>query len=160
MLTFDRLANTLQTSLGQLVNSLPRPSGSNVVPDAADSEPPQPGIYTQLPPIEIIRCAADLYFRFCHHQPYSLFHEATFKNKIETGELPTHLVYAVLASTVRYSNDPFFQDKILAASTYAQQSWKAIAMPWNGIQSDAELSIVQTILMLAHIDFTGRSPIL
>ena len=68
-----------------------------------------------------------------------------------------HLVFALLASTARYSTDPFFQDKNEAVSAYAHQSWKSIVMPWNGIQSDAELSIVQTILLLAIIDYTGTA---
>ena len=99
--------------------------------------------------------AADLYFRYCHNQPYSLFHETSFRNKLALGEVPTHLLFALLASTVRYSTEPYFEDKVAAVSTYAHQSWKAIVMPWNGIQSDAELSIVQTILLLAIIDYTG-----
>ena len=122
-----------------------------------DADAPQSEPYTDLPPLEVIRSAADLYFRYCHNQPYSLFHEATFREKIETGEVPRHLKFALLASTVRYSNDSSFENKIVAVSNYAQQSWKAIAMPWNGIQTDTELSIVQTILLLAIIDYAGMS---
>lgn len=112
--------------------------------------------YNQLPPSDIIRSAAELYFRYCHNQPYSLFHETSLRNRIEFNELPTHLLFALVASTVRYSTDPFFGDKNAAVSAYAHQSWKAIVMPWNGIQSDAELTIVQTILLLAIIDYTGK----
>ena len=71
--------------------------------------------------------------------------------------MPTHLAFALLASTVRYSDDPFFEDKIAAVAGYASQSWKSIVMPWNGIQSETELSIVQTILLLAIIDYTGKT---
>lgn len=72
---------------------------------ATASEP-----YGSLPPIDHIRSAADLYFRYCHNQPYSLFHESSLRHKIEVGEVPTHLLFALLASTVRYSSDPFFED--------------------------------------------------
>lgn len=89
-------------------------------------------------------------------RPYSLFHEAEFRNKIELNEVPTHLLFALLASTVRYSSDPFFEDKAVAVATYSRESWKAIVMPWNGIRNDGELSIVQTILLLAIIDYTGE----
>lgn len=157
-----RLANTVRTSLDQLSKTLAVQNGTATgglvtqngqTADMASNSP-----YTKLPPIEIIRSAADLYFRYCHNQPYSLFHEANFRNKIELDELPSHLVFALLASTVRYSDDPYFANKNSAVSGYAHQSWKSIVMPWNGIQSDAELSIVQTILMLAIIDYTdGRT---
>lgn len=155
LMTSSRLSTTLQASLNQLTQSLATTNGSNTTQHAVDPELPSAIPYTRLPSLDIIRAAADLYFRYCHNQPYSLFHEATFRQKIETGEVPTHLQFALLASTVRYSNDAFFEDKIAAVSGYAQQSWKAIAMPWNGIQTDAELSIVQTILLLAIIDYTG-----
>lgn len=112
--------------------------------------------YSRLPPTDKIRAAADLYFRYCHNQPYSLFHEAGLRHKIDCGEVPTHLLFALLASTVRYSSDAFFMDKNSACQSYANLSWRAITMPWNGIQSDAELSTVQTILLLAIIDYTGR----
>ncbi|KAJ5204619.1 uncharacterized protein N7498_005498 [Penicillium cinerascens] len=124
----------------------------------ADVTVPSAVLNNQLPPPYIVRTAADLYFRYCHNQPYSLFHEGSLRNKIELNELPKHLLLALVASTVRYSSDLFFSDKNAAVSAYAHQSWKAIVMPWNGIQSDAELSIVQTILLLAIIDYTdGRT---
>ena len=66
-------------------------------------------------------------------------------------------MFAILANIVRYSDDPYFSDKIEAVTTYSQQSWKGIVMPWNGLQSDAQLSVVQTILLLAIIDYTGMS---
>lgn len=114
--------------------------------------------FTTLPPKDIIRSAADLYFKHCHNQPYSLFHEQSLREKIETDEIPSHLLFALIASTVRYSNNPYFNDKSAAVSGYAAQSWKSIVMPWNGLQSEAELSIVQTILLLAIIDYTdGRT---
>ena len=100
--------------------------------------------------------AADVYFRYCHNQPYSLFHEASLRSKIVSAEVPQHLLFAFLASAVRYSDDPYYEDKMGAISTYAMQSWKAMVLPWNGIQSDAGISVVQTILLLAIIDYTGE----
>ena len=66
------------------------------------------------------------------------------------------MLFALLASTARYALDPHYTNKSEAVATFAQKSWKSIVMPWNGIQSDGELSIVQTILLLAIIDYTGR----
>lgn len=69
--------------------------------------------------------------------------------------MPQHLLFAFLASSVRYSEDPYYADKVGAISAYAVQAWKAMVMPWNGIETD--ISIVQTILLLAIIDYTGKS---
>ena len=105
--------------------------------------------------METIIGAADIYFRYCHNQPYSLFHEESFRNRLASNEVPQHLLFAFLASSVRYSEDPYYADKVGAISAYAVQAWKAMVMPWNGIETD--ISIVQTILLLAIIDYTGKS---
>lgn len=112
---------------------------------------------TVLPPMNVIRSAAYLYFKYCHNQPYSLFHEESLREKIESGKVPMPLLFALLASTVPYSKDPCFEEKSIAVSAYATQSWKSIVMPWNGTQSEEELNIMQ-ILLLAMIDYTdGRT---
>ncbi|KAK5209495.1 hypothetical protein LTR99_007743 [Exophiala xenobiotica] len=124
----------------------------------SDSQGLQNAQYNKIPPLDVILGACDVYFRYCHNQPYSLFHEESFRNKLSLGEIPTHLLYAFLASTIRYTEDPYFSDKVAALTAYATLSWKSIVMPWNGIQSEAELSIVQTILLLAIVDYTdGRT---
>ena len=116
----------------------------------------QPPRFSRPPPMETILSAADVYFRYCHNQPYSLFHEESFRNRLAANEVPQHLLFAFLASAVRYSTDPYYEDKVGAISTYAKLSWKALVLPWNGIESDAGISTVQTILLLAIIDYTGK----
>lgn len=156
--TVQGFTDTLQSSLTQMASKISPASGTVEASSEPDVDVTVSEAYTRLPPPEIIRAAGELYFRYCHNQPYSLFHEASFLQKLDHGDVPRHLQFALVASTVRYSNDPWFEDKAAAVSGYAQQSWKAIAMPWNGIQSDTELSIVQTILLLAIIDYTdGRT---
>ena len=157
-----QVADVAQTvkSIASTVQNISRSLANNtaIVDDSPDqtANVAKSSPYTGLPSSETIRAAADLYFRFCHNQPYSLFHESSLRNKIELDEVPSHLLFALLASTVRYSDDEFFDDKTGAVSAYASQSWKSIVMPWNGIQSETELSIVQTILLLAIIDYTGK----
>lgn len=107
--------------------------------------------------METIIGAADIYFRYCHNQPYSLFHEESFRNRLVSNEVPQHLLFAFLASSVRYSTDPYYEDKVSAISTYAVKAWKAMVLPWDGIGTDVGISIVQTILLLAIIDYTGMS---
>ena len=113
--------------------------------------------FTRPPPIETQLAAADVYFRYCHNQPYSLFHEESLRRKMAANEVPHHLLFAFLASAVRYSEDEYYEDKVAAISTYAMQSWKAMVLPWNGIKNDAGIATVQTILLLAIIDYTGKS---
>lgn len=117
----------------------------------------QPSPFSRPPPLETIIGAADIYFRYCHNQPYSLFHEDNFRTRLASNEVPQHLLFAFLASAVRYSEDPYYEDKVGAISTYAVQAWKAMVLPWNGVETDVGISILQTILLLAIIDYTGKS---
>ncbi|CAK7237705.1 hypothetical protein SBRCBS47491_010091 [Sporothrix bragantina] len=149
---------TAAASKNNNTTGAPNADGPATTVDQASAMP-----YTRLPPPDVIDAAADLYFRYCHNQPYSLFHEASFRQKIKARTVPTHLLFALVASTVRYSSDNRFfagvtGGRAAATVAYAQQSWRAIVVPWNGLQSDAELSVVQTILLLAIIDYTeGRT---
>ncbi|KAL8678770.1 MAG: hypothetical protein Q9186_004921 [Xanthomendoza sp. 1 TL-2023] len=123
-------------------------------PSSAVPEGPQQSPFSRPPSMETIIGAADIYFRYCHNQPYSLFHEENFRNRLVSNEVPQHLLFAFLASSVRYSTDPYYDDKVGAISTYAVKAWKAMVLPWDGIGTDVGISIVQTILLLAIIDYT------
>ena len=107
--------------------------------------------------METIAGATDIYFHYCHNRPYSLFHEESFRNRLASNEVPQHLLFAFLASAVRYSEGPYHEDKVSAISTYSVQAWKAMALPWNGIETDVGIIIVRTILLRAIIDYTGQS---
>ena len=142
-----------QTQTYQGLN-VPEKTGNNMF-TSGGGPLSQPSPYTKPPPIDIQLRAADVYFQYCHNQPYSLFHEQTFREKLTACQVPFHLLFAFLASVVRYSTDAYYGDKIDAIATYTRCSWKAIVMPWNGIEDDAGISIVQTMLLLAIIDYTG-----
>jgi hypothetical protein len=147
------IEQSVKSTLNQSVTSTGNAEhrhGSNT-----NSSAPTATRYDHLPPRHIIGAAVDLYFRYCHNQPYSLFHEGSLRSKLELDEPPNYLAFALVASTVRYSGDDFFHDKKAATVAYAQHSWKSIDMPWDGLQSDDELAVVQTILLLAIIDYTG-----
>ena len=156
------IATTLQKtqafSAQQSVSSQESNSG-HWNPSMTNGISPVTSPFARPPPMETQVAAADVYFRYCHNQPYSLFHEESFRSKLAAGEVPHHLLFAFLASSVRYSEDSYYEDKMGAISTYAMQSWKAMVLPWNGIESDAGISTVQTILLLAIIDYTGESPL-
>jgi hypothetical protein len=102
----------------------------------------------------LLGCVND-YFRHCHNQPYSFFHEVSFRQSLERGLLPDHLVLAVLASAARFSSDPFFCDPHESAAQYANRSWKAIVVSYLAHNQAAHVQTVQTITLLAIFDFTG-----
>lgn len=122
---------------------------------------PSPSInitpHSGLPSLDTVMAAADIYFRCCHNKPYSLFHEDSFKAKLAMGQLPHHLVFAILASAARHSTHIFRNNKE-ALAIYSMESWKALVLPWNEIEDRISINIVQTILLLAIIDYTdGKS---
>lgn len=136
-----------------LYHHQPNPAGSadtNVMP--ASMPNPQPD--DMFPPIETLLFAADVFFRFCHNQPYSLFHEATFRQRLVSGELPSHLVWALLAAARRYSSLPNLQlNDPDDAQLYAKKAWECMKLPWNGGVSDEEVvPILQAIILIVNVE--------
>src|SRR5687768_13322362 len=48
--------------------------------------------------------AADLYFQYCYNQPYSLFHEQSFRQSLASQTLPDYLCLALMATASRFSH--------------------------------------------------------
>lgn len=100
--------------------------------------------------------ACDTFFLNCHNQPYTFFHEATFRQKLKDQRLPNHLLYAFLAAALRYSADPFFMgNQIGTLERYAKSSWDLIVSHGFVIEESDDISIVQSISLLAIIDSAG-----
>ena len=111
--------------------------------------------FTDLVPLPLLLETVDLFFLHCHNQPYCFFHEAKFRQSLSKRELPQHLLYAVMASAVRFSDNPFFEDKDEAAEVYATKSWDSLVpshITHNGV---GDLQSVQTVTLLAIFDLTG-----
>lgn len=107
-------------------------------------------------PSEVLEAVVDTYFTFCQNQPYSFFHEANFRRRLANGALPEYLILAVFASGVRYCTHPYFANNSHETSVvYANQSWKSVVKNCFTANKCADLSIVQTIALLALFDFTG-----
>lgn len=140
-------------------------------PSATDSRPPQQPTsvhsavdmtqppedstsHEVLPPTHTLLFAADVFFRYCHNQPYSLFHEPTFRQRLLSGEVPNHLVWAMLSAARRYSSFPDLQINASDdAMFYASNAWKALKLPWNGGRSDEEVvSVLQTLILIVNIE--------
>ena len=111
--------------------------------------------FTDLVPLPILLETVDLFFIHCHNQPYCFFHEANFRQSLSERKIPQHLLYAIMASAVRFSDNPFFEDKDEAAEVYANKSWDSLvpgSITHNGV---GDLRAVQTITLIAILDLTG-----
>ncbi|KAF2102486.1 hypothetical protein NA57DRAFT_32280 [Rhizodiscina lignyota] len=109
-----------------------------------------------LPPREVRDSLVDLYFARVHNQPYSFFHEQSFRQRLALNSLPDFLLFAVLASAMRFSSDPYYGDASAEAiKSYASESWKLIVSVWFGPESDPDIYICQAVTMLSIIDFTA-----
>ena len=137
------------------------PSSSAAAPTAANAEPAM--VQTEHGPSqvpdtsdEIVAVLVDTFFECCHNQPYSFFHESTFRRHLAEKSLPTHLLLAVLASAVRFCTHP----QISASSTetsvaYADRAWRLILSDGLTGGRVAEVPTVQSIALLGLFDFTG-----
>jgi Fungal specific transcription factor domain len=111
---------------------------------------------TILPPIEVQSSTVDLYFQYCHNQPYSFFHEESFRFQFLNELLPEYLLFAVLCLASRYSLDPFYTEKeTQAASVYASKAWKEIVCQCFESEEDPDYRLVQATTLLALHEFTG-----
>ena len=99
------------------------------------------------------------YFTYCHNQPFSFFHEQTFRKRLTEGTLTSHLLLAVLCHGLRYSNHWHQSNRNPStAEDYADQSWKSVISQCLYDREATDLATVQTITLLAIFDFTGKNP--
>jgi hypothetical protein len=128
-------------------------SRSSVVLDGRE---PEQVSFAGLMPLPVLLETLDIFFTYCHNQPYSFFHEENFRRRLSNGELPDHLLFAVLANAIRFSANPFFENNTHeAAVTYANRSWKSIVSSCFAANQVADIRTVQTITLLSIFDFTG-----
>ncbi|RMZ83261.1 hypothetical protein DV738_g1273, partial [Chaetothyriales sp. CBS 135597] len=111
--------------------------------------------FAGLLPLPIILETLDIYFTWCHNQPYSFFHEESFRTKLSQGKIPDHLLFAILASAVRFSKNPFFDDIFETALFYSNKSWQSIVSSCFSANKVADLMTVQTVTLLAILDYTA-----
>ncbi|KIW04919.1 hypothetical protein, variant [Verruconis gallopava] len=108
---------------------------------------------------DVLTAVIDAYFTCAQNQPYSFFHEGNFRRRLAQNELADHLVLAVVASAVRFCHHPRLPaDTHEIAVSYANKSWKSVVSNCFGNSKSSNVSIVQTIALLALFDFTaGKS---
>ncbi|KAF5646893.1 zn 2cys6 transcription factor [Fusarium sp. NRRL 25303] len=107
-------------------------------------------------PEDVLMAVVDSYFTYCQNQPYSFFHEDTFRQGLAQNAIPKHLVLAVMATTVRFCSHPYYSGRALEMSVeYANRSWKLIVSDCFTVGKVAEVSTVQTVALLGLFDFTA-----
>ncbi|CBX93629.1 hypothetical protein IAQ61_008295 [Plenodomus lingam] len=106
-----------------------------------------------------LQALADIYFRHCHQQPYTYFHEATFRQNLDQESFPSYLIYAFAATAVRFSKDPRFVGRQAEAmNCYSRMAWSDIMEQSFSDNHSLSISTVQAASMLGIIDYvTGRS---
>lgn len=100
----------------------------------------------------------DTYFARVHDQPYSFFHEVDFRQRFESDRLPRHLLLAISALAIRFLNHPSFSGRVHEASAaYSRQAWLLVLTEHLMVLNNVTLSVVQTISILAVVDYTGKA---
>lgn len=71
--------------------------------------------------------------------------------------MPLYLRLALIASATRYSSRSQWQErKQSTIDSYAKLSWELIMTSVNGLDDNADVTVVQTLALLALIDATGK----
>lgn len=115
--------------------------------------------FSAMPPDEIVQHLVDTYFIHAHNQPYAYFQEEHFRQLLGLMILPRCLIFAVLASSVRFSNHDYFQGRTHEAmESYARQAWLSVLNEHLTVENCPNLHVAQTTNLLAIVDFTaGRT---
>lgn len=112
---------------------------------------------------------ANLYFIHCHNQPYSVFHETTFKMKLQAGLIAPEVQYCMIGMALRYflcpkqgltprfSENPYFAGrkdelghKYLAAANHI-----ITRLVREGVVT---LSLLQAIVLIVFVDIHSGRP--
>lgn len=113
-------------------------------------------LYAGFPPPNVLASLIDVYFLHVHNQPYGYFRESAFRQRLESGVLPKCLIFAILASAVRFSNDEYFGGRTHEYSeAYAKESWLRVLVEHMTEEGGLNVYVVQTVTMLSVLDNAG-----
>ncbi|KAL6910718.1 fungal-specific transcription factor domain-containing protein [Trichoderma evansii] len=131
------------------------------VPESADTVPDISSTmrFTTAPPPAVMAHLIDAYFLHVHNQPYSYFHEQSFRERVNYGLIPKCLLFAILASALKFSDSDYFQGSIREATeAYAREAWLAILHEHLTVENNPTLQVAQASNILGVVDFTcGRT---
>ncbi|KAM0456341.1 hypothetical protein ACHAPV_007283 [Trichoderma viride] len=130
------------------------PETTNTVPDLSSTMR-----FTTAPPPAVMDHLIDAYFLHVHNQPYSYFHEQSFRERVNYGLIPKCLLFAILASALKFSDIEYFQGSIREATeAYAREAWLAILHEHLTVENNPTLAVAQASNILGVVDFTcGRT---
>ncbi|KAL2846380.1 fungal-specific transcription factor domain-containing protein [Aspergillus pseudoustus] len=98
----------------------------------------------------------DCYFSYFHSQPYSLFHESDFRIRFHTGNVPDHLLLAVMVNALRFvDNSTGIEERLQTAATFADSAWQAINKDCFSGKGVVDLPVIQTLILLCIFDVTA-----
>lgn len=116
---------------------------------------------SSLPPSSVLQSIVDTFFVHVHNRPYSYIQEASFRRNLELGIVPHCLLLAVLATAVRFSTHDYYEGgKQEAIEVYAKGSWISVLTEHLTVVDNLTLEVVQTVNLLAIVDYTGRLDLL
>jgi hypothetical protein len=139
------LGNSRSSQSTQAPGSEPQ---SNAQPSSSD--------LTSLLNAKILQSLADVYFVCSHQQPYSFFHEETFRQNLDNANLPAYLLLTFVATAVRFSEEPCFAGRqIECRDTYAKLAWSELMEDAFSDARNMDVRMVQAASMLGIIDYTG-----
>lgn len=106
------------------------------------------------------------YFQYSHSQPYSFFHESTFRTRLLNGALPDFLITVVIMTSLRFCNDRYFDNDLfsmnkrkITADYLARSCWKYLSTHYVDGEDECTVAVVQAVTLLAIYEFVGEIPL-
>lgn len=133
-----------------------RQSTASFMPNVFNgSMPPASSSFlTSLPAWEKVLSIAELYLLFCHSQPLPLFHRDGFLDTL--GSRDPEVIYAILALTIRFSEDQYSDyNELMARINGYTEVARGLVMKRIS-EGPVELSTLQCLCLLSLIDFTSE----
>jgi hypothetical protein len=91
---------------------------------------------------------------YCDCQPFPLFNRSTFLQKLKKRE--PEVLFSILALALRFNEDgPFHQSQTKLVKDYVEAARQILTM--RIMDGTVELSTIQSLCLLALIDFTGMA---
>ncbi|KAK1253445.1 hypothetical protein MKX07_001522 [Trichoderma sp. CBMAI-0711] len=115
--------------------------------------------FNTTPPPPVMAHLIDTYFLHVHNQPYSYFHEQSFRERLNYGLVPKCLLFAILASALKFSDSEYFRgSRREATEAYAREAWLALLNDHLTVENNPSLPVAQASNILGVVDFTcGRT---
>ncbi|KAK0387727.1 hypothetical protein NLU13_3972 [Sarocladium strictum] len=143
------LEGTIQSLVHLLTNEQGAATGSK------DTSPSRKGSVAEDPKWLLaasdmtLSSAADVYFQYCYNQPYCLFHEQSFRQRLVSRAVPEYLCLALIATASRFSRSS------RPLPHYADQAWELVMKRSTAnLDSMESLALAQTTHLLCVIDYS------